>query len=438
MFIHKSFISRRAVLRGVGATIALPFLDAMVPALTAQARTAANPVRRFGTVFVGLGERPSHWRPPTEGVNFEFSPILKPLEGFRDHVTVVSDLATPINGHAPTAAAWSTGVLAKSTIAEDVLLGPSIDQLVAKSIGRDTVFPSLEVCTEDVTGYLGGCDPAYACAYINTTSWANPTTPLPMEINPRTLFERLFGRAGTAAQRQAAQQLDRSILDSVRDDVRELQAGLGRRDQGRLSEYLDNVREIEQRIQRAEKQSATSVEVPNAPVGIPEQFSEHMMLMFDLLAVAWQADMTRVFSYMLNRDVSQRVYPEIAISEPHHAMSHHGKDQRKLDGLVKLNTWQVSLFAKFVDRLAKTPDGDGSLLDHSVIFWGSGMSESDLHFRLDVPTLLVGKGNGLYKGNRHQVAPAETPIGNFLVDIAQKFGAEVDRMGLSTGRLEVV
>jgi hypothetical protein len=438
MFISKTSISRRAVLRGVGATVALPFLDAMVPALTAQVRTAANPVRRFGTVFVGLGERPSHWRPATEGVNFEFSPILKPLEGFRDHVTVVSDLATPINGHAPTAAAWSTGVLAKSTIAEDVLLGPSIDQLVAKKIGGDTVFPSLEVCTEDVTGYLGGCDPGYACAYINTTSWANPTTPLPMEINPRTLFERLFGRAGTAAQRQAAQQLDRSILDSVRDDVRELQAGLGRRDQGRLSEYLDNVREIEQRIQRAEKQNATSVDVPDAPVGIPEQFSEHMMLMFDLLAVAWQADMTRVFSYMLNRDVSQRVYPEIAISEPHHAMSHHGKDQRKLDGLVKLNTWQVSLFAKFVDRLAKTPDGDGSLLDHSVIFWGSGMSESDLHFRLDVPTLLVGKGNGLYKGNRHQAAGKETPIGNFLVDVAQKFGADVDRMGLSTGRFEVI
>jgi len=438
MFITKRSISRRAVLRGVGATVALPFLDAMVPALTAQARTAANPVRRFGTVFVGLGERPSHWRPATEGVNFEFSPILKPLESFRDHVTVVSDLATPINGHAPTAAAWSTGVLAKATIAEDVLLGPSIDQLVAKTIGRDTVFPSLEVCTEDVTGYLGGCDPAYACAYINTTSWANPTTPLPMEINPRTLFERLFGRAGTAAQRQAAQQLDRSILDSVRDDVRELQAGLGRRDQGRLSEYLDNLREIEQRIQRAEKQNATSVDVPDAPVGIPESFSEHMMLMFDLLAVAWQADMTRVFSYMLNRDVSQRVYPEIAISEPHHAMSHHGKDQKKLDGLVKLNTWQVSLFAKFIDRLAKTPDGDGSLLDHSVIFWGSGMSESDLHFRLDVPTLLVGKGNGLYKGNRHQAAGKETPIGNFLVDVAQKFGADVDRMGLSTGRFEVI
>ena len=234
MFITKKSVSRRAVLRGVGATVALPFLDAMVPALTAQARTAANPVRRFGTVFVGLGERPSAWRPATDGVGFEMSPILKPLEGFRDHVTVVSELCTPINGHAPTAAAWSTGVLAKATIAEDVLLGPSIDQIVARAIGGDTVFPSIEVCTEDVTGYLGGCDPAYACAYINTTSWANATTPLPMEINPRTMFERLFGRAGTAAQRLAAQQTDRSILDSVRDDVRELQTGLGRRDQGRL------------------------------------------------------------------------------------------------------------------------------------------------------------------------------------------------------------
>jgi len=438
MFISKKFVSRRAVLRGVGAAVALPFLDAMVPALTAQARTAANPVRRFGTVFVGLGERPSAWRPLTDGVGFQMNEIMKPLEGFRDHVTVVSELCTPINGHAPTAAAWSTGVLAKATIAEDVLLGPSIDQIVARAIGGETVFPSIEVCTEDVTGYLGGCDPAYACAYINTTSWANATTPLPMEINPRTMFERLFGRAGTAAQRLAAQQTDRSILDSLREDVRELQAGLGRRDQGRLTEYLDNVREIEQRIQRAEKQNATSVTVPDAPVGIPETFSEHMMLMFDLLAVAWQADMTRVFSYMLNRDVSQRVYPEIDVSEPHHAMSHHGKDARKLADLIKLNTWQVSLFARFVERLKNTPDGDGSLLDHSVILWGSGMSESDLHYRIDVPTLLVGRGNGLYKGNRHQVADKETPIGNFLVDVAQKFGAEVDRMGLSTGRLQVV
>jgi hypothetical protein len=438
MFVTKMSLSRRSVLRGIGATVALPFLDAMVPALTAQVKTAANPVRRFGTVFVGLGERPSAWRPATEGVNFELSPIIKPLEPFREHLTVVSDLCTPINGHAPTAAAWSTGALAKSTIAEDIKLGQSIDQVVARHIGRDTVFPSLEVCTEDVTGYLGGCDPGYACAYINTTSWVDETTPLPMEINPRTLFERLFGRAGTPAQRLAALETDRSILDSVREDVAELQSGLGNRDRTRLSEYLENVREIEQRIQRAEKQTASSIEVPEAPVGVPEVFSEHMMLMFDLLAVAWQADMTRVFSYMLNRDVSQRVYPEIDISEPHHAMSHHGRDPKKLEGLIKLNTWQVSLFGRFVERLKNTPDGDGSLLDHSVILWGSGMSESDLHYRIDVPTLLVGRGAGLYKGNRHQVAAKETPIGNFLVDIAQKFGAEVDKFGRSTGRLEVI
>ena len=438
MFVTKRSLSRRAVLRGMGATVALPFLDAMVPALTATAKTAANPVRRFGTVFVGLGERPSAWRPATEGLNFEFSPILKPLEPFRDHVTVVSNLCTPINGHASTAAAWSTGALAKMTIAEDVRLGQSVDQVIARQIGGDTAFPSIEICTEDVTGYLGGCDGAYACAYINTTAWANETTPLPMEINPRTMFERLFGRSGTREQRLLARQTDRSILDSVREDVAELQKGLGGRDRSRLADYLDTVREIELRLQRAEKQRASNVEIPDAPVGVPDVFSEHMLLQLELMAVAWQTDVSRVFSFILNRDASQRVYPEINITEPHHAMSHHGKDTKKLDGLVKLNTWQVDLFAKFVDRLAKTEDGDGSLLDHSVIFWGSGMSESDLHYRIDVPTLLVGRGAGLYKGNRHQVAPKETPIGNFLVDVAQKFGAEVDRFGLSTGRVEVV
>src|SRR5436190_1318569 len=438
MFITRKSLSRRAILRGMGATVALPFLDAMVPAFTATVKTAANPVRRFGTVFVGLGERPSHWHPPTDGVNFEFSPILKPLEPFREHVTVVSNLCTPINGHASTAAAWSTGALAKMTFAEDVRLGQSVDQVVAPQTGGATVFPSIAICTEGVTGYLGGCDGAYACAYINTTAWADETTPLPMEINPRTMFERVFGRTGTREQRLAALQTDRSILDSVRQDVAELQAGLGVKDRSRLGEYLNTVREIEQRIQRAEKQRASNVDIPDAPLGVPEVFSEHMLLMLDLMAVAWQADVSRVFSFILNRDASQRVYPEISITEPHHAMSHHGKDTKKLEGLVKLNTWQVELFSKCVGRLAKTNDGDGSLLDHSVILWGSGMSESDLHYRIDVPTLLVGHGAGLYKGNRHQVAPKETPIGNFLVDTAQKFGAEVDRLGLSTGRFEVI
>jgi hypothetical protein len=437
MFITKMSLSRRTVLRGMGATIALPFLDSMVPALTAQAKTAATPVRRFGAVFVPLGERPGYWAPATVGSNFEFSPILMPLESFRDSLTIVSDLCTPIDGHAPTVAAWLTGSLAKKTIAEDVLLGTSIDQALAKQIGRETVLPSIEVATEDFTGYIGGCDTQYACAYMNTISWLTPTTPQPMEINPRILFERMFGRAGTNAQRVARMRKSQSILDSVRDDVTELEGGLGVRDRTRLNEYLQNVREIEQRIQRAEQQATTVKTVPDAPVGVPDSFEEHVALMFDLLAVAYEADITRVFTFMMNRDASQRVYPNLGITEPHHAMSHHSKDPQKIANLVKLNTWQVSLFGKFLDKMRSTPDGDGSLLDHSIILYGSGMSESDLHLRLDIPTLLAGTGAGLLKGNRHIKAPKETPVGNLLLDIANKFGCEIDSFGLSTGRMEV-
>jgi hypothetical protein len=421
----------------MGATIALPFLDSMVPALTAEATTAAVPVRRFGAVFVPLGERPGYWAPATVGTNFEFSPILKPLESFRDSLTIVSELCTPVDGHAPTVAAWLTGSLAKKTIAEDVFLGTSIDQTLAKQIGRETVLPSIEVATEDFTGYIGGCDTQYACAYMNTISWLSPTTPQPMEINPRILFERMFGRAGTSAQRVARMRKSRSILDSVRDDVNELEGGLGTRDRTRLNDYLQNVREIEQRIERAERQATTVKTVPDAPVGVPDSFEEHVALMFDLLAVAYEADITRVFTFMMNRDASQRVYPNLDITEPHHAMSHHSKDPQKITNLVKLNTWQVSLFGKFLDKMRDTPDGDGSLLDHSMILYGSAMSESDLHLRLDIPTLLAGNGAGLLKGNRHIKAPKETPVGNFLLDIANKFGCEIDRFGLSTGRFEV-
>ena len=437
MFITKMSLSRRAVLQGFGATLALPFLEAMVPALTATAKTAANPVRRFGAVFVGLGERPGYWTPTMSGGGLELSTIMKPLESVKDSLTVVSQLCTPIDGHAPTVAAWLTGSLAKKTVAEDVLLGTSIDQVIAKQIGQNTVFPSLEVCTEDFTGYIGGCDAQYACAYMNTISWLTPTTPLPMEINPRAVFERMFGRAGTAEQRLERMQQDRSILDSVRSDVKELERGLGVRDKSRLDEYLGHVREIEQRIQRAERQADESVEIPKAPIGVPDTLEEHTMLLFDLMAVAFETDITRVFTYMLTRDASQRVYPNLGITEPHHAMSHHGKDASKIANLVKLNTWQVSHFGKFLERLSKTPDGDGSVLDHSVLLYGSGMSESDLHLRLDVPTLVAGKGAGLFKGNRLVKAPTETPIGNFMLDLANKFGCEIDRFGLSTGRFEV-
>jgi hypothetical protein len=438
MFITKSSLSRRTVLRGMGATMALPFLESMVPALTATAQTAANPQRRFGAVFVPLGERPGYWTPAMTGGGLELSPILKPLEAYRDSMTVVSNLCVPRDGHAVTVGAWLTGSLPKQTIAEDVQAGTSIDQVVARQIGNETVFPSLGVATEDFTGYIGGCDTQFACAYMNTISWLTPTTPLPMEINPRVLFERMFGRAGTAEQRLARMQRDRSILDSIRDDVADLEDGLGPRDRSRLSDYLANVREIEQRIQRAETQATTELTVPDAPVGVPAEFEDHVALLFDLLALAYEADVTRVFSFMMSRDASQRVYPNIGITEPHHAMSHHGRDEQKMANLVKLNTWHVSLFGRFLERLKNTPDGDGSLLDHSYILYGSGMSESDTHSRLDVPTLVVGGGAGLLKGNRLIEAEPETPLANFMLDIANKFGVETDSFGtLSTGRVKI-
>jgi len=437
MFGTKKFISRRTILRGIGAGIALPFLDAMVPAFTATARTAANPLTRFGAIFVPLGERPGYWTPKTVGANFEFTPILKSLEPFRDSITVVSELCDPLDGHAVTVAAWLSGSVPFKTIAENVRAGTTIDQVIAARIGQDTPLPSLELATEDFTGWIGGCDTAYSCAYMNTISWKTPTTPLPMEINPRVVFERMFGRPGTRAQRLERMQEDRSILDSVREDVLDLQKRIGSKDRARLSEYLDHVREIEERIQKTEKQAANKVTVPDAPIGIPESFEEHALLMYDLAAVAYEANITRVFTYMKSRDASQRVYPNIGVNEPHHAMSHHGNNPEKLAGLVKLNSYHVSLFSKFVERLQSTPDGDGSLLDHSLILYGSGMSESDTHLRLNVPTLLVGGAAGQMKGNRHIQTAKETPLANLMVTLANKFDCDIDKFGISTGHVDL-
>jgi hypothetical protein len=437
MFAAKKFISRRTVLRGVGTAIALPFLEAMVPAFVATARTAANPLKRFGAVFVPLGERPGYWTPSKVGTDFEFTPILKPLEPFRKSITLVSELCDPLDGHAVTVAAWLSGSIPFRTIAENVKAGTTIDQVIASKIGQETPLPSLELATEDFTGWIGGCDTAYSCAYMNTISWKTPTTPLPMEINPRIVFERMFGRPGTRSQRLERMHEDRSILDSVRDDVADLQKRLGSKDRTRLSEYLDHVREIEERIQRTETQAFAKVEVPDAPIGIPESFDEHAALMYDLAAVAYEANITRVITYMKSRDASQRVYPNIGVNEPHHAMSHHGNNPEKLAGLVKVNTYHVTLFSKFIERLQSTPDGDGSLLDHSLILYGSGMSESDTHSRLNIPTLLVGGGAGQMRGNRHIQAAKETPFANFLVSLANKFDCDLDKFGLSNGHVEI-
>ena len=437
MFIRKVSLPRRTVLRGMGATLALPLLEAMVPALTATAQTAANPRRRFGAVFVPHGERPGYWTPAKTGPDFDLTPILKPLEPFKDSLTVVSELCTPADGHGTTVAAWLTGSVPKKTMAEDVQAGRSIDQVIAAQIGQATVFPSLELATEDFTGYIGGCDGFYACAYMNTLSWRTPTEPLPMEINPRVLFERMFGGGSTSLSRLERMQQDRSILDSVAEAANRLRRGLGTRDRGRLSDYLDDIREIERRIQRAEKQATTEVSLPAAPVGIPESFEEHATLQFDLLALAYAADLTRVFTFMMSRDTSQRVYPNLGITEPHHSLSHHGNKPESIASLVKLNVYHVQLFGKFLQKLAATPDGDGSLLDHSLILFGSGMSESDVHSRLNVPTLLAGRGAAFVHGSRHIQTPKGTPIANLALTLANEFGAGMDKYGISTGTLNL-
>ena len=294
------------------------------------------------------------------------------------------------------------------------------------------MFPSLEIGTEDFTGYVGACDVGYSCAYMNTLSWKSPTQPIPLETNPRVVFERMFGRPGSLEERVKRMQQNRSILDSVTGDVASLERGLGGRDRVRLDQYLEHVREIETRIQRAEKQATTELTLPVAPVGIPDSWEEHATVMFDLMALAYEADISRVFTFMLNREASQLVFPDLGFNEPWHHMSHHGNEPEKLALLVKLNTWQIELFGKFLQKLQDTPDGDGTLLDHSTLLWGSGMSDSNTHSPLDVPYLMVGKGAGAFTGNRHIVAPKGTLLGDVQMTVAQRFGCEIDKFGLST------
>jgi hypothetical protein len=439
MFITKNALSRRTVLRGMSATMALPFLEAMVPALTAQTKTAATPARRFGAVFVPMGLRPGHWAPVTEGRDFEMPTILKPLEPYRQSVVVVSNIDRPKEGtHVASTGTWLTGSVIKKTEAEDIYAGTSLDQMIAKQIGRDTMYPSLELTIEDFTGYIGACDIGYACAYMNTLSWATPTTPLPMELNPRVVFEKMFGRPGTPEQRARRRQEDASILDSVKEDANRLQRGLGASDRARLRDYLEYVREIEERIQRAEQHSPSSATVPEAPVGVPERYEDHVALMFDLLAVAYQADITRVFTFMMAREASQLVFPAIGVNEPWHHISHHGGKPAYIADLIKLNTWQMQMFARFLERLRSTPDGDGSVLDHSVILYGSGMSESNSHSPHNVPLIVAGGGAGLIRGNRHIKAPSDdAQVANVMLDVANKFGVEIETFGVSNGRIEL-
>ena len=382
MQIRRMHLPRRTFLRGLGTAVALPFLDAMVPSFTALAKTAATPQKRFGAVYIPHGAIMERYTPAKVGTGFDFTPILKPLQPFRDNLVVVSNLDRPgiDDSHATASAAWLSGAIAKKTEGQDFHLGQTVDQVLARQIGGDTPFPSLEVATENLDGYVGGCSPGYACAYMNTISWSSETTPVPMEINPRVVFERLFGRPGTHDQRVARAKQDASILDSVTEDLGDLQSGLGPRDKARLDEYLDNIREIEQRIQKTEARNSADASIAlDAPIGVPESYQEHVGLMFDLMAVAWQADLTRVATFMMAREASMKTYPEIGITEPHHTISHHREKPDVKVAHATLNAYHMSLFAKFVGKLKATPDGDGTLLDHSLVFYGSGMSNANVH-----------------------------------------------------------
>jgi hypothetical protein len=438
MYATRNALPRRTFLRGVGATIALPLLDAMVPSFTALAQTPARPRTRFGAVFIPNGAIMESWIPTQSGTGLELSPILKPLEPFRENLVVVSNLvraATPGGDHAVSAAGWLTGVGAKRTEAEDILAGITIDQVVARQIGQDTPFPSLELATEDFTGYIGACTTGYSCAYANTIAWSSPTTPLPMEINPRVVFERLFGEPGTAAQRAARLQRDRSILDFVTEEAARLRQRLGPRDLARLDQYLSNVREIERRIERTELHNRSRVLPSDAPIGVPESFEEHVGLLYDLLAVAFEAELTRVFTYMVARELSARTYPQAGVPEQHHQVSHHGNDPDNIAKVVKINTYHSQLFAKFLEKLRATGDGDGSLLDHSLIMYGGGMGNPNVHAAGPLPMVAVGGGAG--RGNRHLEAARETPVGNLWLGISHRYGSSMDRFGVSTGILEL-
>jgi hypothetical protein len=438
MFVTKMSLPRRTFLRGVGATMALPLLDAMVPAFAGRA-SAATKVTRATFIYIPHGVILDFFTPPTEGADFEFQPIMKPLERFRQQITLISNLTGPPDGgsgHVGAGAGWLTGATAKKTEAEDVRLGTSADQFIAREFGKETVFPSLEFSTEDLSGLVGACDYGFSCTYLNTICWSSPTTPLPMEINPRVAFERLFGDAKTKTRRLAHMKADRTILDSIREDAARLTRGLGATDRARLSDYLDNVREIERRIQGAETQVAASPIQPEAPVGVPESYDEHVGLLFDLMAVAYQADLTRVTSLMLGRELNNRTYPQAGVPDPHHAVSHHQNNPVTIEKHAKINTHHMKLLAGFLEKLEATPDGDSNLLDTSMIVYGSGMANGNVHSHDPLWLLVAGGANGL-RGNRHVRAKNGTPLGNALVGAVARAGVEVEQIGVSDGRFDI-
>ena len=437
MMITKKALSRRTVLRSLGAAIPLPFLDAMVPALTALQRTPAQPRLRFGAVYVPNGVIPGQWFPTAEGTAFEMPPSLKPLERFRDRLLVVSGLDSvpppppgerQYNNHADA----STRFLTDVTPSRSLRAGVSIDQILAKHVGQDTALPSLELALESVDSG-SSCDFGRSCVYTGTISWAGPTSPLPMEHDPGAAFVRLFGDGSADAQaRQARARQKGSILDSLLDEVARLQASVSAPDRSRLSGYLDSVRDVERRIQKA---AAFNVEEPSfdRPAGIPDTFAQHARLMFDLQWLAYQGDVTRVVTFMMGREFSGRTYPEIGVPDAHHPISHHQRDPVRMEKCARINHYHVSLFAEFVEKLRTTPDGDGSLLDHVAIVYGAGMSEGNGHVPENLPILIVGGASGRIAGGRHLKFTKGTPLANFHLSLLDRFGVRIDQHGNSTG-----
>jgi hypothetical protein len=439
MFLTKKAIPRRTLLKTARAALALPLLDAMIPAVTAWAQTPAKPVARLGFVFIPMGCDQARWTPPGEGNLDTLSPILAPLKPVKDHVTVLTNtrLMNAYPGtHDTSNASFLSAAFAKHTESSDYYLGTTVDQIAAKELGKDTQLASLQLAM-DLNPLAGVCNNGYACVYQNCLSWSSPTTPLPSEAHPRVVFERLFGEGGSGAARRAALRDRASLLDSFNSDIAKLKGRLGNPDRVRLDQYLDSVRQIEREIERAEKAVADN-KTPDMdrPVGVPAAFADHAKLMFDLQVLAFQANITRVVTFQLTREESNRTYPEIGVADPHHPTSHHGNDPEKLAKLAKINTFHMSLFADFLQKLKATPDGDGSLLDHTVYVYGSGMGNSSLHDHERLPMLVAGGAATGLKGNRHIRYEKGMDLANLHLTLLDRVGVHLDSFGDSTGEIQ--
>jgi hypothetical protein len=438
MFITLTALPRRTILRGIGCSLALPLLDAMVPALSAITKTAATPARRFGVVYVPNGMAMEYWSPKTEGSAFEITPILEPLAPYREQMLVVSGLKGYWSAaHPGGCTSFLTGAGGNGgevNIKADV----SIDQIVAREFGQHTQLASLELAL-DSRGNAGECSAGYSCVYTNTLSWRTPTTPLPGESNPRVVFEQLFGDGGTTdpGSRRAGIRRDRSVLDSVTQKVTALQQKVGPADRGKVDEYLEGVRDIERRLLKAEEQGVLDLPVMDQPAGIPATFGEHARLMFDLQRLAYQADLTRVATLMMGREQTGRTYAEIGVPDPHHPLSHHNYDPERIRTMSKINVYHTQLFSEYLEKLRATPDGDGSLLDHMLIMYGAGISDSNSHSHANLPILLMGGASGQLRGGRHLKYADETPSGNLLVSVMDKLGIPIDHVGHSNGKVNL-